>query len=176
MSMKNSSDTIGNRTRDLPTCSAVPQPGGRRTIVKLWQWSNDRTFCSCTGTMERGGTSGTPFQLVSRSKWGAKMPNGTTPFPHPPATYVVIIHTVTDACDTEASCSAEVREMQKMHMDQHLSDIAYNFLVGGDGQTYEGRGWDLVGAFARGFNNKSLGIAFIGKALLISTLGKEVLF
>jgi hypothetical protein len=25
MSMKNSSDTIGNRTRDLPTCSAVPQ-------------------------------------------------------------------------------------------------------------------------------------------------------
>ena len=26
MSMKNSIDTIGNRTRDLPTCSAVPQP------------------------------------------------------------------------------------------------------------------------------------------------------
>ena len=26
MSMKNLNDTIGNRTRDLPTCSAVPQP------------------------------------------------------------------------------------------------------------------------------------------------------
>jgi hypothetical protein len=26
MSMKNFSDTIGNGTRDLPTCSAVPQP------------------------------------------------------------------------------------------------------------------------------------------------------
>ena len=26
VSMKNSKDTIGNRTRDLPTCSAVPQP------------------------------------------------------------------------------------------------------------------------------------------------------
>jgi hypothetical protein len=24
--MKNSNDTTGNRTRDLPTCSAVPQP------------------------------------------------------------------------------------------------------------------------------------------------------
>ena len=24
--MENSSDTIGNRTRDLPTCNAVPQP------------------------------------------------------------------------------------------------------------------------------------------------------
>jgi len=26
MSMKNSNDTIGNRTRDPPACSAVPQP------------------------------------------------------------------------------------------------------------------------------------------------------
>jgi len=26
MSMKNSNDNIGNRTRDLPACSAVPQP------------------------------------------------------------------------------------------------------------------------------------------------------
>jgi hypothetical protein len=26
MSMKNSSDTIGNRSRDLPACNAVPQP------------------------------------------------------------------------------------------------------------------------------------------------------
>ena len=26
MSMKNSNDNIGNRTRDLPVCSAVPQP------------------------------------------------------------------------------------------------------------------------------------------------------
>jgi hypothetical protein len=30
MSMKNSSDTIGNRTRDLPACSAVPQPTAPR--------------------------------------------------------------------------------------------------------------------------------------------------
>ena len=26
--MKNSNDTIGNRTRNLPVCSAVPQPTG----------------------------------------------------------------------------------------------------------------------------------------------------
>jgi hypothetical protein len=37
MSMKNSSDTIGNRTRDLPACSAVPQPtcaGGSYRVIK----------------------------------------------------------------------------------------------------------------------------------------------
>ena len=34
--MKNSNDTIGNRTRDVPTCSAVPQPTAPpRTPVKI---------------------------------------------------------------------------------------------------------------------------------------------
>jgi hypothetical protein len=35
MSMKNSNDTIGNRTRDLQVCSAVPQP----TAPCVPQWS-----------------------------------------------------------------------------------------------------------------------------------------
>jgi len=30
MSMKNFNDTIGNRARDLPACSAVPQPTASR--------------------------------------------------------------------------------------------------------------------------------------------------
>jgi hypothetical protein len=35
MSMKKSSDTIGNRTRDLPVCSAVPQPLRHRVYAIL---------------------------------------------------------------------------------------------------------------------------------------------
>ena len=35
MSMKNSIDTIGNRTSDLPTCSAVPQPTAPPRAPKL---------------------------------------------------------------------------------------------------------------------------------------------
>jgi hypothetical protein len=34
MSMKNSCDTIGNRTRDLPACGAVPQPTAPTPINK----------------------------------------------------------------------------------------------------------------------------------------------
>ena len=41
-------------------------------------------------------------------------------------------------------------------------DIGYNFLVGQDGNVYEGRGWDLRGAHVRGYNSVSIGIAFIG--------------
>ena len=33
--MKNSNETIGNRTRDLPTCSAVAQPTGPLRTLKL---------------------------------------------------------------------------------------------------------------------------------------------
>ena len=33
MSMKNFNDTIGSRTRDLPTCSAVPHPSKKDTHV-----------------------------------------------------------------------------------------------------------------------------------------------
>ena len=37
MSMKNSSDTIGNRNRDLPTCSAVPQPTALRRAPRFFE-------------------------------------------------------------------------------------------------------------------------------------------
>ena len=43
MPMKNSNDTIGNRTRDLPTCSAVPQPTAPMTCRKGATW-HDSTF------------------------------------------------------------------------------------------------------------------------------------
>jgi len=33
MSMKNSNGTIGNRTRDLPACSAVPKPTYKFSMV-----------------------------------------------------------------------------------------------------------------------------------------------
>ena len=34
--MKNTNDPIGNRTRDLPTCSAVPQPPAPMHIRHLY--------------------------------------------------------------------------------------------------------------------------------------------
>jgi N-acetylmuramoyl-L-alanine amidase len=36
-------------------------------------------------------------------------------------------------------------------------DIGYNFLVGEDGNIYEGRGWTQTGAHCIGYNSKSIG-------------------
>lgn len=47
-------------------------------------------------------------------------------------------------------------------MGNNWIDIGYNFLIGGDGSIFHGRGWDNQGSFARNYNNKAIGIAFIG--------------
>lgn len=71
--------------------------------------------------------------------------------------------------------------MQTFHMESRgWDDIAYNFLIGGDGCVYEGRGWDKQGAHTKGkrnlwnfllkfiifcalgYNKGSIGIAYIG--------------
>lgn len=63
----------------------------------------------------------------------------------------------------QASCSFHVRYIQTFHIEsQGWDDIGYNFLVGGDGAAYEGRGWNKEGAHTKGFNKKSICIAFIG--------------
>ncbi|KAJ8923562.1 hypothetical protein NQ315_010141 [Exocentrus adspersus] len=41
-------------------------------------------------------------------------------------------------------------------------DIGYNFLIGGDGNVYEGRGWGIQGAHAPKYNSRSMGICLIG--------------
>lgn len=40
--------------------------------------------------------------------------------------------------------------------------IYFSFIIGGDGKVYEGAGFHKVGAHTRGYNTRSLGIAFIG--------------
>ncbi|XP_072028611.1 peptidoglycan recognition protein 1-like [Amphiura filiformis] len=42
------------------------------------------------------------------------------------------------------------------------SDIGYSFLVDEEGNIYEGRGWDRVGAHTLGYNDDGLAWAYIG--------------
>lgn len=63
----------------------------------------------------------------------------------------------------QASCTFRVRIIQTFHIESRgWDDIGYNFLVGGDGAVYVGRGWDIQGAHTKGYNVNSICIAFIG--------------
>lgn len=99
-----------------------------------------------------------------------------------PVKRVIISHTATPICTDfvkkieiiikqsikfkiyffQYNCSARVLNIQSYHMKtSEFVDIGLNFLVGGDGRAYEGRGY-YVGAHTKGFNNGSICIAFIG--------------
>jgi N-acetylmuramoyl-L-alanine amidase len=102
-------------------------------------------------------------RIVTRAQWGARPPTGRRPI-NKPVPKVLIHHTTTERCRTQASCAKIVKRMQNQHMDgpEKWSDIGYNFLVGEDGNVYEGRGWNTIGAHALGWNPKSYGISIIG--------------
>ncbi|KAF2881226.1 hypothetical protein ILUMI_24950 [Ignelater luminosus] len=101
--------------------------------------------------------------ILTREQWGGRAPEfiNYTIFP---IDYVIIHHTVTPLCATKESCSRQIRSIQNYQMQAPLNfgDIGYNFLIGGDGKVYEGRGWHKEGAHTRGYNKNSIGIAFIG--------------
>lgn len=76
---------------------------------------------------------------------------------------MIVHHTVSQKCDKTSTCSEFIRNIQSYHMDSLDNwDIGYNFLIGNDGNVYEGAGWHKVGAHTYGYNKKSIGIAFIG--------------
>lgn len=101
--------------------------------------------------------------IVARSEWGARDSklvetfSGAIPF-------VIIHHSyIPSACYTKESCEASMRKMQDMHQLQNRwNDIGYSFAIGGDGRIYHGRGYNVVGAHAPKYNDKSIGICFIG--------------
>ncbi|KAB0802152.1 hypothetical protein PPYR_04338 [Photinus pyralis] len=112
-------------------------------------------------------------KIIDRSGWGAKSSSKPQQsLAQNPVPYVIIHHSVTEPCNDEASCKRMVKVFQNDHMTRnHWDDIGYNFLIGGDGSVYEGRGWGKSGAHTRNYNNKSIGICVIGNYQ--STLPKK---
>nr|QCS60953.1 peptidoglycan recognition protein 1S [Plutella xylostella] len=100
--------------------------------------------------------------VVTRQQWDGLDPTQVEYLPRPLG-LVVVQHTATPACDTDAACVELVQNIQTNHMDVlKFWDIGPNFLIGGNGKVYEGPGWLHVGAHTYGYNRKSIGISFIG--------------
>ncbi|XP_011210795.1 peptidoglycan-recognition protein SD [Bactrocera dorsalis] len=100
--------------------------------------------------------------IISKSQWNGVESINELSQQALPIGRVIILHTAGAGCQDVDSCSQQVRNIQKYHLDLHFDDIGYNFLVGNDGNVYEGRGWDLMGAAVKNYNNGSLSVAFIG--------------
>ncbi|XP_047116126.1 peptidoglycan-recognition protein LE-like [Schistocerca piceifrons] len=112
-----------------------------------------------------GGQEGEPeVQVVRRLEWLAQPPLHTlTPLQRPVST-VVISHTATDSSTSMGKNTMIVRRLQTFHIEGRMwPDIGYNFMVGMDGQVYEGRGWaSAPEAVGSGMAQGCLSVAFVG--------------
>ncbi|XP_060650945.1 peptidoglycan-recognition protein LB isoform X1 [Drosophila nasuta] len=122
-------------------------------------------ICGYTQHMQQAATEGGPHsaRLLSRADWGARMPKQVDYFTGP-APYVIIHHSyIPAACYTTPDCMRSMRDIQDFHQeDRGWNDIGYSFGIGGDGMIYTGRGFNVVGAHAPKYNDKSVGIVLIG--------------
>nr|BBG28438.1 peptidoglycan recognition protein SA [Gryllus bimaculatus] len=100
--------------------------------------------------------------VISREKWGGRVPKRID-YMVIPLPYVIIQHTATPKCTSMEECTDRVRSIEADHMNNNgWDDIGPSFLIGGDGNVYEGAGWLHQGAHTRGYNKKSVGIMLIG--------------
>jgi len=103
------------------------------------------------------------MRVVGRATWGAVPAKSVTRLDPARVRLLVLHHTTGRFVGPET-----VRGIQAFHMGptRKWSDVGYNFLVAPDGTVFEGRGWERVGAHARGRNSEALGVAFIGDGRL----------
>ncbi|XP_030385587.1 peptidoglycan-recognition protein SB1 [Scaptodrosophila lebanonensis] len=101
--------------------------------------------------------------IQPRSSWGAA--SARTPSRIRGAVDYVIIHHSDNpgGCSSSQQCQRMIKSIQTDHQGRRrFSDIGYNFIVAGDGNVYEGRGFGLQGSHAPNYNRNSIGIVFLG--------------
>ncbi|MFK7986324.1 MAG: peptidoglycan recognition family protein [Sandaracinaceae bacterium] len=99
----------------------------------------------------------TALGVVPRETWGSR---STSCSANASKARIAIHHTVSNGMGDPA---ANVRGIQAFHMDSRgWCDIGYHFLVSLDGQVFEARQVDRLGAHVGGHNTGNIGVSFMG--------------
>lgn len=113
-------------------------------------------------TPEEAKSATLPAWVIRRAGWGARNPGRVCGSAHTPRR-MTVHHTATVNQDS-LSPAARMRQMQAYHIDSNgWCDFGYHFVVGIDGQIYEGRNnWLRTGAHVAGQNTNNVGISVVG--------------
>lgn len=112
--------------------------------------------------------------IITRKEWSSQKINKNIPKLKHPVQHIIICHTVGRFCESFDSCSFVLRWMQNRSLHElHQPDLPYNFLVGGDGNIYEGRGWNYQNQLR--FRENSIAIAFIGNYVFYDFLTENMI-
>ena len=63
---------------------------------------------------------------------------------------------------TEQWRDVSVDEIRRWHKLRGFKDIGYHYVIGLDGTVHAGRSVSMMGAHAMGYNDKSIGICYVG--------------
>lgn len=86
---------------------------------------------------------GDGIQIIHRNEWSARPPLNTTSVDGP-LKIVRILHTAGANCKDYQTCAGMVLGLQIWQVGtQDMVDLAWNYLIGGDGNVYVGRGPDV---------------------------------
>ncbi|XP_017843648.2 peptidoglycan-recognition protein LC isoform X3 [Drosophila busckii] len=173
----NTTDGKLNESSKTPTlCPYLPQSTSRKAIVitaALVLLTVILAAILATTTDLFGKTlhktNDTKLVVLNLGDYGGRLSRSNLEKLELPVKRVIIAHSVTEGCDTQDVCSYRARVIQAHHMDiQEYDQVGYNFMIGGDGCVYVGRGWDFIGAHTFKYNSNSIGIGFIGNFNKIS--------
>lgn len=105
-----------------------------------------------------------PFDLIYRENWGALDYVRGNPLNNSNVFHILLFHTRGNRCNRSRDCMEIVRKLQNQSIHEQNIDIPFNFLIGDDGQTYEGRGWSHETGLSNipNPNNITLSIGFLG--------------
>lgn len=100
--------------------------------------------------------------ILTRNEW---CPNGDCPASPSPnvtiASHLIVHHSA--GTNTASDWPAVVRSIWNFHVNTlGWGDVGYNWLVDPEGNLYEGRGKDVLGAHFCGTNSKTAGICLLG--------------
>ncbi|XP_055610764.1 peptidoglycan-recognition protein 3-like isoform X2 [Uranotaenia lowii] len=93
-----------------------------------------------------------PFYMVEKNGWMSGQQSPVTGLPSAKLGMqalvksairnVIVVQTGSEPCYGQADCVEYVRQVHNEAVTQNGTHIPFNFLIGGDGKTYEGRGWE----------------------------------
>lgn len=96
-------------------------------------------------------------QILTKKDWNGRDPKSYLNITHP-VRLVIIKHTGGGVCKNFQTCAGKIQTIQSTSMGDGWPDIYCNFLIGGDGNIYVGRGWDVQNEQ----RDSTIDIVFIG--------------
>uniref|UniRef100_A0A3F2YTT2 Peptidoglycan recognition protein family domain-containing protein n=1 Tax=Anopheles christyi TaxID=43041 RepID=A0A3F2YTT2_9DIPT len=93
-------------------------------------------------TVQRPWPVSHPFYLVERPAWWQySVALEAATLDKQAVADVIVLHTDSDSCLDQAGCVRYLQNTERSCWSARRDHIPYNFLIGGDGVTYEARGW-----------------------------------